>query len=325
MVSSLALLPEGTALFEDLPARAIVLDALAPAVGNGVITLADDGRIGVLVVHAGAVSDAVCIDAGTRSSGTAALARIRSWEPATMSAYRWTDAAMSLVDPLIHGEPCYDDLRLEWTAWPQLLDDLRARGQTFVVELFTPAGRGVTVVRGGEQVATYTESEPSIGNPEAINALAAGGTGSIRVLAASTTATAPMVVTTSFTEDASLTPQPGSLVGHAPVLRSIDDDDVNATLSSLFGAHLRPLIVLDNSRASAATNAATLRPELKLLAQRRLQRSSRPVEDIVDAAADDRQTVAWLADRVRVTRIRGFMASTFEQLAEDMLALTERS
>lgn len=321
-MSSLPLLPEGSALFEDLPARAIVLDALAPAVGNGVITLADDGRVGVLVVRAGAVSDAVCIDAGARISGDGALARIRSWESATMSACRWTDAAMSLLDPLIHGEPRYDDLRLEWTAWPQLLDDLRARGRTYVVELVTPGGRGVTVVRDGEQVATYTESEPTIGDPEALTTLAAGGTGSIRILEAPPTATVG-----SITEDESPAIQHGSPIGLAQVLRSSDGDEAGATLSSLFGAHLRtaPLMVLDSPRASAATSAAALRPELKLLAQRRLQRSSRPVEDIVDAAADDRQTVAWLADRVRVTRIRGFMASTFEQLAEDMLALTERS
>ena len=63
-------------------------------------------------------------------------------------------------------------------------------------------------------------------------------------------------------------------------------------------------------------------PELKLLVQQRLQRSAGPVEDIVDAAADGGETVAWLADRVRVMTVRGFMTSTFEQLADDMLALS---
>jgi hypothetical protein len=41
----------------------------------------------------------------------------------------------------------------------------------------------------------------------------------------------------------------------------------------------------------------------------------------VDAAADGGESVTWLADRVRVMPVRGFMTSTFEQLAEDMLAL----
>jgi hypothetical protein len=63
---------------------------------------------------------------------------------------------------------------------------------------------------------------------------------------------------------------------------------------------------------------------LKLLVRNRLQLSSASVEEVVDGAASDRQSVEWLADRVRVMTVRGYLHSTFVQLANDMLALTRR-
>lgn len=285
---SLPLLPAGSSLFEHLPARAIVIEALAPAVGNGIITMTDGDRTGVLVVRNGGISDAVSIDGGARSSGDVALALIHDWESASMSAYSWSDSAMSLLEPLIRGELCYDDLRLEWTAWPQLLDDLRARGGTFVVELITPIGRGVTVIRGGQQVATYSDAHRSLGDPQLIDILAAGDAGSVRILV-------------------------------APRGTARGDTLVKPT------AQLAPLVVLDRAQGFPPTEVRALLPELKLLVRNRLQRSSGPVDDVLDAAADDNRTVEWLTERVRVMTVRGFMAPTFEQLADDMLALTERA
>jgi hypothetical protein len=281
---SLPLLPAGSALFEQLPARAIVLDALAPAVGNGIITSADGDRVGVLVIREGVITDAVSVHESSRDYGGAALNIIRSWESASMSAYRWTESAMSLLDPLIHGEPCYQDLRLEWTAWPQLLDDLRSRGATFVVELFTSNGRGVTVLRRGQQVATYSESHPSLGDPELMDVLVAEGAGSVRVLVAN---------------------------GTRPPVQSLPESS-------------SPVVAYRPS-AYTTTEVVALLPSLKLLARTRLQRSSGPIEEVIDAAAGDQQSVEWLAGRVREMSVRGFMASTLERLAEDMLALTERA
>jgi hypothetical protein len=296
---SLPLLPAGSSLFEQLPARAIVLEALAPAVGNGIITLVDGERHGLLVIREGVITDAVSVNDRSRDCGEAALELIRSWESASMSAYRWTESAMSLLEPLIRGEPCYADLRLEWTAWPRLLDDLRTRGATFVVEVFTPNGRGVTVLRRGQQVATYSESHPSLGDPQLIDALVAEGAGSVRVLVADGT-------------------RPSS-----------DADDTDAKFSALFGENLGATrlaypVVADRPSACTSTQVAALLPNLKVLARTRLQRSSGPIEDVIDAAAGDQQSVDWLAGRVRVMSVRGFMASTLEQLADDMLALTGR-
>jgi len=290
---ALPLLPAGSFLFEHLPARAIVLDALAPAVANGVITLTDDGdRTGVLVIRDGGITDAVSIDDGSRCSGDGAFARISDWTSASMSAWRWNDPEMSLVDPLIHGANCYEDLRLQWTAWAQLLEDLRARDGTFVVELFTPIGRGVTIIRGGKQVATYTDAHPSLGEPDLIDALAAGGTGSVRVL-----------ITSDPTRN-----------GHG-ISRS-QAEAPSRTASAQLPAPERP---------SAPTAVRALLPKLQALVHDRLQRSSGPLDDLVDAAADDDRSVVWLAQRVRAMTVRGFVASTFERLADDMLALSDRA
>jgi hypothetical protein len=211
-----------------------------------------------------------------------------------MSACRWNDPAMSLLEPLIHGETCYADLRLKWTAWSQLLEDLRARDGTFVVELFTPIGRGVTVIRGGKQVATYTDAHPSVGDPDLIDVLAAGGTGSVRVLVASDLSR----------NGNALSPSKAGV---------------------LSGLESAPRVALEPSHASAPAEVRALLPILKDLVHTRLQRSSGPVDDVVDAAADEDRSVEWLAQRVRGMTVRGFMVSTFEQLADDMLSLADRA
>jgi hypothetical protein len=176
------LLPAGFTVFESLPIGALVLEALAPAIGNGIITMSERESEGVLVVRNGVVAERVWVANGVRSHGDEALALIRAADGAMVSARRLDDAAMSLLGALLDGSPCYIDLRLEWVAWPQFLGDLCTRGQTFVVELETPVGRGVTFVRDGRQLATFTESHPTLGDASLLNDLAAGGVGTIRVL-----------------------------------------------------------------------------------------------------------------------------------------------
>jgi hypothetical protein len=109
----------------------------------------------------------------------------------------------------------------------------------------------------------------------------------------------------------------------------MQDDDPNTTLSTLFGTNRdlpdRHLALdADPSGRRLPMPVDALLPELRLLVRNRLQRSSSSVEEIVDSAASDRQSVEWLADRVRVMTVRGFLHSTFDQLADDMLALAHR-
>jgi hypothetical protein len=318
-------------MFEALPFGALVLAALAPAVGNGTITMRDEGREGVLVIRDGVVSETVWVAGGIRSTGDAALALIHdAAHTAMVSACQLSDAAMGLVGPLIRGDPCYADLRLEWVVWPHLLNDLRERGQTYVVELSTPSGRGVTVIQNGRHIATFADSHPTLGDSDLLDDLAAAGVGTIRVLVdrgsvpAMEPDTPPIAATTVMASRR-------DLVAEQPIAPMvIGADDPNATLSAFFGPHLdaaddhRP-IGIDRSVWRGTIPVESVLPQLKLLVQNRLQRSSGSVEEVVDSAANDRQSVAWLADRVRVMTVRGFLHSTFDQLADDMLALTDRA
>src|ERR1700730_4655625 len=171
--SSLPLLPAGTTLFEALPFGALVLSALAPAVRNGTITMRDVEREGVLVVRDGTVSETVWIADGVRTTGDAALALIHeAASTMTVSACRLSDAAMNLVGSLIQGDPCYADLRLEWVVWPQLLNDLRERGETYVVEVWAATGRGGTGIPCGRHMATWAGSYPTLGDSDLLDGLA---------------------------------------------------------------------------------------------------------------------------------------------------------
>ena len=100
---SLPLLPSGTTLFDDLPADAVVLGALAPAVGNGVITVRDGARTGILIIRAGAIADALTVEGGVRATGEQAVASIMEWHAAKVSACRLSDEAMALLGPADPG------------------------------------------------------------------------------------------------------------------------------------------------------------------------------------------------------------------------------
>jgi hypothetical protein len=71
---ALPLLPLGTVVFETLPFGALVLDALAPAIGNGMITLRNGAHEGVLVIRDGVIGEAVWVTDGLRITGADALA-----------------------------------------------------------------------------------------------------------------------------------------------------------------------------------------------------------------------------------------------------------
>ncbi len=326
---SLPLLPAGARIFDDLPIRALVLEALAPAIGNGVIAMRDGEDEGILVVRAGSLSETVWVTDGVRSTGDHANALMHEAASATVSASRLPEDAMGLIGPLIRGIPCYADLHLEWVVWPHLLTDLCARGETFAVELVAPTGRGVTVLQGGRQIATFAESHPTLGNPEILDDLVAGGVGTIRILIDSVVRppahAEPRVMAAPIVE-AQRRDVVARLVTR-PVI--VESDDANATLSALFGpnrdASDQPqLNGFDGHGQQGSIQVESVLPQLKLLVRNRLQRSAGSVEEVVDSAAHDRHSVEWLSDRVRAMTMRGFLHSTFDQLADDMLALAAR-
>ena len=323
----LPLLPAGAMLFEGLPFDAIVIDALLPAVGDGAITVRGADGEGVLVIADGAVTDSAWCEGGVRSRGDTAQTLIRS-RATSVSACRLPADAMTLVGPLIRAEPCYADLRLDWVVWPHLLTDLRDRGDVFVVELATPRGRGVTVIDSGRHIATYAEPHPTLGDLELLDEMVATSSGTIRVLIdrgapAGTQAESAQAVPSNATDPSRERVEPV----HEPT--AYVDDDPNTALAAFFGPArdaLGPLpspSIVERS-PQALTSVRAVLPQLKLLVQNRLQRSSEAVQGVVDVAASDGQSLEWLADRVRVMTVRGFLPSTFAQLADDMIALEGR-
>lgn len=187
----LPLLPRGQPVFADLPLPALVLEALAPAIGNGVLRVRGPVGAAVILVRDGAPFETVVVSAGSEPGGHHDIAEVQGWPGAEVSADRLEPALVDLCAALLRGEALYEDLRLEWTTWPALLADLAWRGGAFVVEIATPSGRGVTCLAEGRQLLSYTDIHPSLDDPAVLEAMAANGDGHVRVrrVAASTFAT----------------------------------------------------------------------------------------------------------------------------------------
>ena len=175
------LLPRGVVVFEAIPVRAVVMEALAPAIGDGTLVVRDSNRSAVVLVQHGAISEVHAFTDGAAHSGEGTLAEVQAWGDAAVWAHRIDASLVDLCSALLRGDTIYDDLRLDWTDWPALLGDLGRRGGAFVVEIFSPAGRGVTCVAAGRQALSYTDIHPSLGDPALLEAMAQNGEGSVRV------------------------------------------------------------------------------------------------------------------------------------------------
>ena len=158
-----------------------MIGALGPVVGDGIVLVRGPGTLGVILVRDGELFERYSFEAGARLDGDPALLRMASWHDASVTAYRFDRRVVSVAPALLRGRPSYEDLRLEWTDWRALLADLRRRSGVFAVELDTPAGRGVTLIGGGRQVATYTDAHPELGDDTLLDPLAASRQGTVRV------------------------------------------------------------------------------------------------------------------------------------------------
>ncbi|HEX4579220.1 MAG TPA: hypothetical protein VH498_04375 [Candidatus Dormibacteraeota bacterium] len=177
----LPLLPRGSVVFTDLPARAVVMDALAPVIGDGTLVVREPNRGAVILVRNGDVLDVHVAEGGVVNTGVNLLASVQTWADASVSAERLESSLVDLSEALLRGDTVYDDLRLMWVNWPSLLEDLGQRGGTFVVEITTPVGRGVTCVAAGRQAQSYTDIHPSLGDPALLEAMATNHQGIVRV------------------------------------------------------------------------------------------------------------------------------------------------
>ncbi|GAC1569482.1 MAG: hypothetical protein NVS3B18_00430 [Candidatus Dormibacteria bacterium] len=175
------LLPRGEVLFEDIPLKAVVLDALAPALVHGSLVVRDRDRGAVVLVRDGTLVEVHAFSANTARSGDGVLAEVQGWPEAVVSAHRLDALLVDVCEALLRGEVIYTDLRLDWVEWPALLADFTRRGGAYAVEIFTSAGRGVTCVAVGQQALSYTDIHPSLGDPALLEAMASNREGSIRV------------------------------------------------------------------------------------------------------------------------------------------------
>jgi hypothetical protein len=335
------LLPGGTSVFDDLPVKAIVIGPLAPAIGDGLIVVRNHANAGtgLFLVRDGEVVETHCIEADGRVSGEAAARRIKAWKEATVSARRMGPAVVAVVPPLILGDPAFSDLRLDWIKWPELLDDVRSQTGTFVIEVITPSGRGVTCIRDGEHIATYTEAHPELGDRSLLDEVAASGTGTVRVLRDPASEAVPRVAdeggddeaqTPGETDDEPAAPPPReSDAPFAPPEESIDArSEVNGH-AELDGAPYEytpqaPHLVDLDSPPTEGVPVAEVLPELKLLVRDRLHKSSMRLEILLEEAATWDRSVESVVDEVRRTSIRGVQQSTLDDLADQMLALGGR-
>ncbi len=175
------LLPRGELLFEGIPLRAVVMEALAPSLSHGCLVVRDRDRGAVVLVRDGGLVEVHAFSGATARTGEGVLTEVQSWSEAVVTAHRLDPLLVDVCEALLRGEIIYSDLRLDWVEWPNLLADFSRRGGAYAVEIFTPAGRGVTCVAVGQQALSYTDIHPALGDPVLLEAMAANRDGSIRV------------------------------------------------------------------------------------------------------------------------------------------------
>ena len=342
---ALPLLPRGSVVFSDLPARALVLEALAPAIGSGLLRVHSQHGDGFILVREGTLHQTHAFSASGTHAGPAALDELRRWPEAVVSADRLDPALVDLSAALLRGDPLYEDLRLEWTSWSGLLADLGRRDAAYIVELVTPTGRGVTCVAGGRQLLSYTDVDPALGDPALLDALAAPGDGHVRVrrvppmtFAHLVQAGAGVAVSTAATRGwGGAFPQPAPLPEPAPapveptaaVPQPAAAEPEPVTLEEAEATELGWVAPWQVAWSGDAPDEPALSPlhrltvgdvhrELREIAQRRLQLSASRVEVALDSAAAQDLPLDRVLDDLRSLSIRGVMQPTIDAMVDEM-------
>ena len=316
----LPLLPQGSPLFHSLPGRAVVVEALAPAVKAGIIVSRRGESAGVALVRGGVITECLSIDGATRASGTEALQRMSQWSDSLVSAAQLSVAEVNVVHAFIRGDPLHDDLQLRWVEWGRLLTDLRRSPGAFVVELSTPMGRGVTSIREGTHVATYSDQHVGPGDPTMLDELARGGQGSIRVFRGGLLNT-PVPLTSAASLQLPQVPDVQTPLVPEPI-----PEDV-AHFSEYFGMRHQPVTHADDSTAgipepgSAPAEFEDVLLEVKKLVRSSLQMASPRIEILLEDAVAAGCPLACVALQIRSMTIRGVPRRALERLADDILAL----
>ncbi|MBV8194922.1 MAG: hypothetical protein JOY80_05285 [Candidatus Dormibacteraeota bacterium] len=359
------LLPRGSTVFDSLPARAIVLEPLAPAVGDGLIVARRPDSVGVVLIRGGKIAEVYSVNELQRISGAPALQRIREQKDATISSWRLQPSVVDIIPPLLRADPYYADLRLEWVNWERLLGDLRGRPGTFIVELITPVGRGVINLRDGLYVASFTDTQPELCEPSLLDEIAGVNTGSLRVLREEPAAAKSDDVAHSAPDDPEiamigvppvdygtvpeaaapapapmsdipeLPPAPSDNGGGGSIEASATQEPIEAKsmLRQLLGLGPQGTATATAERAESTVSTATgstpsvavLLPDLKLIAFNHLHRAEPKLESMLDEAAADNRSLDWVASAIRSTPLLYVSQGTLDDLANEVLALGSRT
>lgn len=354
------LLPRGEVLFEALPLRAVVMDALAPALGHGTMVVRDRDRGAAVLVRDGALVEVHAFVGGSTRSGEAVLAEVQGWSDAVVSAHRLDALLVDVCESLLRGEIIYTDLRLDWVEWPALLADFGRRGGAYAIEIFTPAGRGVTCVAVGNQALSYTDIHPELGDPALLEAMASNKEGSIRVrrLNAATFAATTFshgahpadaspatdaLAAADAVPSAQSSQPPGSGDSGNGASATIEQATSAEGTEQLAGDDVLPDLTWvapwqtpwrDEAAApseparegapaaaeSAAASVGDVLGDLRSIAQRRLQLSASRVEAVLDEAAREQRSVDSVLDEIRAMSIRGVMPATVDAMVAEMSA-----
>ncbi|MGH7722783.1 MAG: hypothetical protein ACRENL_08140 [Candidatus Dormibacteria bacterium] len=348
------LLPRGEVVFDGLPLQALVIDVLAPTLGNATLVVRDRDRGAVVLVRDGALVEVHAFSGSTSRSGEGVLAEVQEWPHALVSAHRLDELLLDVCEALLRGETMYTDLRLDWVEWPRLLADFARRGGAYSLEIFTPAGRGVTCVAAGQQALSYTDIHPALGDPALLEAMASNREGSIRVrrlnaaafaesaiaagggAAGGTVPAEPLAagehgngsVRTATPESAegagearpatSSAPQPAASAAAEPALPDL-------TWVAPWQTPWREETRGTEGTGSGATSPGAAGPsvgdmlgDLRSIAQRRLQLSASRVETILDEAAREQRPLDAVLEEIRAMSIRGVMPSTVDAMVAEM-------
>jgi hypothetical protein len=316
----LPLLPRGSPLFNSLPGRAVVLEALAPSVKAGIIVSRRGESAGVALVRGGVITDCLCIDGAIRTTGIEALQVMSQWGDSLVSAAQLSVAEVTVVHAFLRREPLYDDMQLRWVDWGRLLTDLRRSPGAFIVELSTPMGRGVTSIREGTHIATYSDQHVGPGDPAMLDELAHSGQGSIRVFRGGLLNT-PVPLTPAASQAPAQVSDAETPLTPEPI-----PEDV-AHFSEYFGMRQHPATPIGDSpptiRESAASTSelAELLLEVQKLVRSSLQMASPRLEILLEESVAAGCPLACVALQMRNMTISGVSPRVLERLADDVLAL----
>jgi hypothetical protein len=97
------ILPRGTALFDGIPAPAIVIEALEPVIGDGALVSRRSGSAGVILIKEASIFEVYAFEGGKRLEGQKALQLISTWTDATMSAYQLDRTVVAVAPSLYRG------------------------------------------------------------------------------------------------------------------------------------------------------------------------------------------------------------------------------